>query len=193
MRLVVDANVIISALLDDSTSRELLVTLEPDLLTPAFVRQEISNYEDLIVEKSGMSHERVAQFVELLFQYIETVPAEDIYPQIDRAEGAIGDTDPDDVLYLACALTVDAAIWSDDADFEQQDLVPVYSTGNVLDAFEVLQPDFEHLRPVVLVSVDTRRLNTSRSGATRTEASDYRGKWPPLDAYGGARHRNLQR
>jgi len=54
MKLVIDANVVISALIADSKTRELIVTLEPDLLTPAFVHDEVENYEDLIVEKSGM-------------------------------------------------------------------------------------------------------------------------------------------
>jgi len=35
MKLVIDANVVISALIADSKTRELIVTLEPDLLTPA--------------------------------------------------------------------------------------------------------------------------------------------------------------
>jgi len=70
MKLVIDANVVISALIADSKTRELIVTLEPDLLTPAFVHDEIEKYEDLIVEKSGMEPDRVAQFIDLLFQYI---------------------------------------------------------------------------------------------------------------------------
>ena len=37
MKLVVDANVVSSALIVDSKTRELIVTLEPDLLTPEFV------------------------------------------------------------------------------------------------------------------------------------------------------------
>ena len=135
-RLVVDANVVVSALVADSTTRELIVTLEPDLLTLAFVHEETANHEDLIVEKSGLEPERVEQFVELLFQYIEEVPVEDFHPAVETARAAIGDTDPDDVLYLACALATDAAIWSDDSDFEQQDLVETYSTDAVVDAFE---------------------------------------------------------
>jgi predicted nucleic acid-binding protein len=136
MRLVIDANVVISALIADSKTRELIVTLESDLLTPAFVYDEIENYEDLIVEKSGMDPDRVAQFIDLLFQYIEVVPADDFYPVIDRADEAIGDTDSDDVLYLACAIASDAAIWSDDSDFEEQDLVETYSTSGVIGAFD---------------------------------------------------------
>ena len=136
MKLVIDANVVISALIADSKSRELIVTLEPDLLTPRYVYDEIENYEELIVEKSGMTPDRVSQFIDLLFQYIEVVPADDFYPAIERADEAIGDTDPDDVLYLACALACDAAIWGDDSDFEEQDLVERYSTNDVVQSFD---------------------------------------------------------
>jgi predicted nucleic acid-binding protein len=136
MKLVVDANVVISALVADSKTRELIVTLEPDLLTPAFVHDEIENYEELIVGKSGMEPDRVAQFVDLLFQYIAVVPVDEFHPAIEEADAAIGDTDPDDVLYLACAIANDAAIWSDDSDFDEQDVVEWYSTSDVIDSFE---------------------------------------------------------
>ncbi|EMA58131.1 Nucleotide-binding protein, PIN domain-containing protein [Halorubrum distributum JCM 13561] len=136
MKLVVDANVVISALIADSKTRELIVTLEPDLLTPEFVYEEIENYTELIVEKSGTNPERVAKFVDLLFQYIEVVPASKFYPYIEEADAAIGETDPDDVLYVACALAGDAAIWSDDNDFDEQDVVEVYSTTDVIGTFD---------------------------------------------------------
>ena len=138
MKLVVDANVVISALIADSKTRELIVTLDPDLLTPAFVRDEVRNYESLIVEKSGMEPDRVAQFVELLFRHIDVVPAGEFHPAIESADDAIGDPDPDDVLYLACAIARDAAVWSDDSDFDEQDLVAVYSTSDVIDSFDTL-------------------------------------------------------
>jgi predicted nucleic acid-binding protein len=136
MKLVIDANVVISALIADSKTRELIVTLEPDLLTPAFVHEEIENYEDLIVAKSGLEQENVAQFIDLLFQYIEDISADDFYPAIEKADEAIGDTDPDDVLYLACAIASDGAIWSDDTDFDEQELVERYSTSDVIDSFD---------------------------------------------------------
>ena len=138
MKLVVDANVVISALIADSKTRELIVTLEPDLLTPEFVHDEIENYGELIVEKSGMTPDRVAQFIDLLFQYIEVVPASDFYPYIEEADAAIGDTDPDDVLYVACALTTNADIWSDDSDFKEQDVVEAHTTSDVIDSFATL-------------------------------------------------------
>jgi len=135
MRLVVNANVVISALIADSTTRELIVTVEPTLLAPAVVHDELDAHATLIAEKSGLPRERIDQFVDLLFEYIETVPVAAIADCIDRAEAAIGDVDPDDVLYVACALARDAAIWSDDSDFTAQDLVSVYTTAAVVEAF----------------------------------------------------------
>lgn len=78
----------------------------------------------------------MAQFVDFLFQHIEVVPAEELYPAIERADEAIDDTDPDDILYLACAIACDAAIWSHDSDFDEQELVEVYLTSDVINSFE---------------------------------------------------------
>jgi predicted nucleic acid-binding protein len=138
VKLVVDANVVISALIADSKTRELVVTLKPELLTPEVIHGEIGNHEALIVEKSGMDADRVQQFIDLLFRYIETVPASEFYPYIEEAEEAIGDIDPDDVLYVACALAREAGVWSDDSDFDEQDLVPVFTTGEVVESFDTV-------------------------------------------------------
>jgi len=138
VKLVVDANVVISALIADSKTRELVVMLEPELLTPEVIHGEIGNHEALIVEKSGMDADRVQQFIDLLFRYIETVPASEFYPYIEEAEEAIGDADPDDVLYVACALAREAGVWSDDSDFDEQDLVPVFTTGEVVESFDTV-------------------------------------------------------
>ncbi len=83
-----------------------------------------------------MEPQRVQQFIDLLFQYIEVVPADEFYPHIEQADAAIGETDSDDVLYVACALASDAGIWSDDSDFDEQDVVETYSTSDVIDSFD---------------------------------------------------------
>lgn len=46
------------------------------------------------------------------------------------------DTDPDDAVYLAAALERDAQLWSYDGDYEEQDVVPVATTGDLVERFE---------------------------------------------------------
>lgn len=137
MKLVVDANVVISALIANSKTRELIVTLDPDLLTPALIHDEIGRHEELILEKSGLSVAQLNQISELLFNYIEIVPTREFLSSIECADEAIGEIDPDDVLYLACALGREASIWSDDSDFNEQDLVRVYSTQDIIESFGI--------------------------------------------------------
>ena len=45
------------------------------------------------------------------------------------------DVDPDDALYLATALERDAAIWSDDRDYEHQELVDVVTTTEIFERY----------------------------------------------------------
>lgn len=138
MTLVVDANIVISALIADSKTRELIVTLQPDLLTPEIIHDEVLGYEDLVVEKSGLEPERVQQFLDLLFDCIETVEVREFHEHIEQAEAVIGDVDPADVLYVACAVGCDAGIWSDDSDFQEQELVPVFRTDEVIESFHTV-------------------------------------------------------
>lgn len=139
MKLVVDANVVMSALIADSRTRELLVTLESTLVTPEIVHDEIQDHEDLVAEKSEMESDRIQQFTDLLFDHVETIPARKFYQEIDRAEAAIGETDPDDVLYLACALGCAEGIWSDDTDFRELDLVPTFTTDEIVRTFDTVE------------------------------------------------------
>ena len=65
-------------------------------------------------------------------------PLMDLKQFIERAEAAIGDTDPHDLLYLVCAIANDAAVWSDDSDFDEQDVIETYATSDVIKSFDRL-------------------------------------------------------
>jgi len=134
--LVVDANVFVSALIADSATRELVVTLDPELLTPDTVRTEVDNYRGLIADKSGLSTTRVERLTEILFRHVSVQPVEVCVSEMDTAAEALGKTDPDDVPYLACAVAFDAAVWSDDSDFGEQSLVSHYTTEDVAASFD---------------------------------------------------------
>jgi len=64
------------------------------------------------------------------------VAAEETYEnKINMADEAIGDTDKKDVPFLALALEKDAAIWSEDKHFDDQDKVEVWKTKDIVTEF----------------------------------------------------------
>ena len=52
MKLLVDTNILISALIKDGATRKLLFHLDAELLTIALLEQEIENYQAIILENN---------------------------------------------------------------------------------------------------------------------------------------------
>jgi predicted nucleic acid-binding protein len=136
MNYVVDANIILSALISDSTTRRLLVELEDDLQTPAYVHDEIGEYTGMVSEKSGLAPAEVEDLVQILFKRIDIVPRSEVLASLQEAARTMRETDPDDAVYLAAALERDAHLWSDDGDYEEQSAVPVATTGDIVERYE---------------------------------------------------------
>lgn len=133
MTLVVDTNVLMSALIADSTTRTLLRTIDDRIVAPEKLRTELEGYDDLLWEKSGLSDSELDVLKNRLFDHVALVPDGELRPYRDEAVDALADVDPDDVIFLATALAVEGTIWSDDKDFQKQDLVPVVTTGEVIE------------------------------------------------------------
>lgn len=51
---VIDTNVVLSALISDARSRELIVYLDERLVTPPIVRNEVERNIELVERRSGM-------------------------------------------------------------------------------------------------------------------------------------------
>jgi predicted nucleic acid-binding protein len=135
MRFVVDANVVISGLISDSATRRLLIEIEPNLLTPAYVYDEVDKHTEMVMEKSGLEEHEVEQLIHTLFKRIEVIPRAEITGSMQEAARAMRDADPDDAMYVAAALERDAALWSDDGDYDNQDLVDVATTTDIFERF----------------------------------------------------------
>lgn len=54
------------------------------------------------------------------------VPEADLYENLPRARKL--SSDPDDVPYLAAALSIKGAVWADDPHFKEQSSVKAYAT-----------------------------------------------------------------
>lgn len=132
MKLVCDTNVVFSALIAGGKTRELTLSGQTDLYAPEFFFTELDSHRDEIEEKSRLSEDQLRLLRSILFKDTDVVPREEFEDHLERANGLIGETDPDDAPFLALALYLDADVWSDDTDFEEQDEVTVWKTHELV-------------------------------------------------------------
>lgn len=135
MKFVIDSNVLISALISDSVTRELILEMEDELYSPDFLESEIEKHKDIIKKKSGLSSMELDSLLTILIENVFIAAEETYENKINIADEAIGDTDKKDVPFLALALEKDAAIWSDDKHFDDQDKVEVWKTEDMVTEF----------------------------------------------------------
>lgn len=136
MELVVDTNVIFSAILADGKTRELIITEELDLSVPQFFFEEMRNNSEILEEKSELERNELRLLLELLFDEIQVIPRKAFQNQLPSARTLIGDVDPDDVPFLALALHLDVGIWSDDEHFRTQQIVDIWQTQLLIESLE---------------------------------------------------------
>lgn len=132
MELVVDTNVVFSALIAGGKTREIVITEDLDLYVPEFFFDELIENLDEVEEKTGLQRHELEMLLNLLLEQMHVIPREAFEDQLDDARELIADVDPDDVPFLALALHLDADIWSDDEHFQAQDAVEVWRTHELI-------------------------------------------------------------
>lgn len=138
MKLVIDANIIFAALIKEGLTAELIISDELQLFAPEFLLEEISKYQDQIFEKTHRSKEEFEIFVQILNEYITFIPQKNINPFIEKAN--LFSPDPKDSVYLALALALKSAVWSNDKKLkEEQVQVKVLSTEDLINKTKILK------------------------------------------------------
>ena len=81
--LVIDANILVSALLKDSTTRKLLLSEKtPKLFAPAFILEELQKHSDEFAKKIGTTKKIMEEKTSLLFEASEIT----VYEKSEYAE-----------------------------------------------------------------------------------------------------------
>ena len=129
MKLVVDTNVILGALIRNSTTRSLILNPNHEFFTPEFALDEVERNYHVLSVKSGLPLEEIRLLYDILKLKLEIVPVEDVLDSYEKAENALAKVDEKDVPFLAAALSIDCdGIWSNDAHLKKQRLVKVWNT-----------------------------------------------------------------
>ena len=132
MKLVVDTNVIISALIREGITRKMILFPGIRLVTPEITFKEIESHLDIITTKSKLSKDDIQQILSVLSKNIKTIPVSRWLNHYNRAKNIIGKKDPKDVPFIAVGLvlTIDG-ICSNDRDFESQSVLKVWITAEL--------------------------------------------------------------
>jgi len=133
MRLVIDTSILISSLIKDSVTREILLLPFRKFYLPEYALEEIEAHKMKISRLSGLSLDEIDIILNLLLDNISIVPSQTIQPYLKEAERIIGGIDPNDIPFIALALAVDNdGIWSSDKHFEAIKQIKVWKTSDLL-------------------------------------------------------------
>ncbi len=132
MKIILDVNIILSALIRDSITRKMILHSEFDLYFPEPSLHKIRKYKGYIIEKSGLKEKEYLRTMEILFKYIRLVPTEEIKKNWNKAKEIMNHIDQEDIIFIATALSLDNSIvWSDDKHFDKQNHVKVFKTKEI--------------------------------------------------------------
>ena len=121
MKIVIDSNILFSALIKDSITRRIILDYDNQFLFPYYIFEEIQRYKNELLKKSKMKSRDFEDLLRLLLRKVIIILNEVLLHYKDEAYKIIKDIDSDDVTFIACALAFsESVIWSDDKRLKQQ-------------------------------------------------------------------------
>ena len=133
MRLVLDTNILIAALIKDSLTRNILFLPDFEFLVPEYALEEVNRHRAKIARHSRLKYREIDLLLSLLLESVTVVTAEKIEPHMKTAEALIGNIDPGDVPFVAVALAVENdGIWSNDRAFERLSGIKLWKTSDIM-------------------------------------------------------------
>jgi len=133
MDLIVDANVLFSALIRKGETSRLILNERLHLYAPEFIFDEFEKYRDLILKKTHRSQMEFDEVLSIYTERIETIPMEEIIREMEQVKEFSPDVKDDP--YLAAAILIGAGLWTNDSKLRDQDVVPIHSTSDLVYMF----------------------------------------------------------
>ncbi|MFH1439417.1 MAG: PIN domain-containing protein [Candidatus Woesearchaeota archaeon] len=132
MNIVIDSNILFSALIKDSYTRRIILEYEGTFLFPSYIFEEMEKYKDELFKKSGLNIIEFNKLLSIILKKVMIIPTQVLIPYREKALKIIKDIDKKDVLFVACVLAYpDSILWSDDKRLKQQDVIKVYKSSEI--------------------------------------------------------------
>lgn len=132
MRLIVDTNILFSALIKDSVTRKILMHINAELITIAFSEQEMLNHKKMLLQKSSLNEIEFELLLGKMKSKLVFIDDRIIAGKFEEAYEIMKKIDPQDSPFIAAALATGSDIWSDDAHFDKQQKVKIWKTKDLV-------------------------------------------------------------
>jgi predicted nucleic acid-binding protein len=130
VKIIIDSNILFSAIIKDSIHRRLILEYDDFFLFPAYLFVEMQKHKNLLVTKSKLSETDFNLLVGIFLQKIIMIPDVSIEEQIKKAHDIVKNIDVDDKVFISCALAFPGSIlWSNDKELKRQNDVMVINTS----------------------------------------------------------------
>lgn len=136
MKVVVDANIVLSVLIASGSKQDLLFSDDIEAIAPEWILFEVGKYWKELCEKSGFSEEETSDAFSLIREQIKTFSLDAYSDKLPEAKKASPDIK--DAEYLALALKQGCDIWSHDKKLKQQSLIKVHNTKELLKELKLI-------------------------------------------------------
>lgn len=136
IRLVIDTNILLSALLKDKTfTAKLLKSEFFDIYYPEDGLKEIEYYKKYIYSKRKkiLQRQSFEYALKFLLESVHVIPSELYANRMNYAHEVMKGIDDKDTPFLALALQLNCAVWSNDKHFKQQGVADSYTTSEVVE------------------------------------------------------------
>jgi len=129
VKLVVDANVLFSALIKDGFTGKLFFEERLEIYAPEYLFEEFEEHRGEIMQKTNRGESEFWEVIDILKSRINVVPFSEFERFMERAQKV--SPDKDDEVYFAVAFAINGAIWSNDRRLKGQKAVKVLNTTEV--------------------------------------------------------------
>ena len=134
MKIILDTNILFSALIKDSTTRKIILEYDGKFLLPEYIFDEMKKHQEMLYQKTKLEKKEFEQLLQIILTKVEIVPIEKLIPHRAQARQIMENIDVNDVLFIACGVAYpNSVIWTDDKDFKKQDKVKVMNTAEIIE------------------------------------------------------------
>ena len=133
MKLVFDNNIFFSLMNPYSVNSYIFSLLRAEFFAPEFIKSEFDRHKEDCLSKSKLSEHEFEIRQDEVEENIKFFKSSEYKDFLEISLRAL--PDKDDVDFLALALSIKSAIWSNDPHFKEQSLVKVYATKELISKF----------------------------------------------------------